>query len=216
MRDIDMWLREFIASTPEFQFWGWNLATGAFIVTVALTLFQLHGLIQQARAVWKERKNADVSPVMFFTFFTYFLVFLSYSVSAAHRNGGGIVNTLILLWPQLFILAALVKFKPLNRSAILVAIGGIVLVAVSALTSYQMVCYYIAAVAMFGGLVLQALETIERKSVKGVALSFPLTFAIVTAAWVVYGIAIGDFLIGGIAFDYTSVYAWMVILWFAY
>jgi len=211
---IDLFVR-LITSTPEYREWGWNIVAGSFLITVALTFgLQLPGVINQARKIWGNRSAEGIEMLTFISFFTYFAVFLVYAFSI--HSGAGMINTFVLLPPQLFILAGVARFKKVRLVDMLAAIGGITLFALIITLPNKEIFFTIASVAVFIGLILQPIEMIRTKTSENVALSFPLGFSFVTFVWTIYAIAIGEWFLVGASGAFMLVYIWTTIMWFKY
>lgn len=209
------WLAQLVLSTPEYRSWGYNLATGSFLLTVALTFgLQLPGLVNQARMIWKNRSAEGVELLTFIAFFTYFAVFCVYAF--ATRSGAGMVNTWALLVPQIVILAGIVKYSQARWIDAVAGLAGLCLVALAVIQTEKQLYFTIASVAVFVGLALQPIAMTRTQTSKNVAISFPLGFAFVCAVWTVYGTAIGDFYIAGASFAFMLEYLAVVALWFKY
>ncbi|MBI2108796.1 MAG: hypothetical protein HYT93_01260 [Parcubacteria group bacterium] len=209
------WFWNFVISTPEYQHFGWNLISGSFLITVGLTFgLQLPGLTNQAKTIWKNQSAGGIEMLTFIAFFTYFVVFLVYAFSI--HSGAGIVNALVLLPPQLFILMGVARFKKLRKIDMFVAVVGIALFLCAVILSHKEIFFLIASVAVFIGLTLQPLEMVKTKTSANVALSFPFNFAIVAVVWAIYGAAIHDWFLAGASGSFAIVYLFTVILWFKY
>ncbi len=206
----------FVMSTPEYQTFGWNLIFGSFLVTVGFTfVLQLPGLINQAKTIWRNRSAEGVEMLTFITFFTYFAVFLVYAFLI--RSGAGIVNVIVLLPPQLFILAGVTRFKKLRFIDMLAtALGIAIFVLILVLPQYKEIFFITASVAVFIGLLLQPVEMIRTKTSSNIALSFPINFAIVATVWTMYGVAINDWFLALASGAFALVYLFTTILWFKY
>lgn len=205
----------FVESTTEYQGWGLNAIAAGFVLTAVLTFcLQFPGLVSQARTIWKNRSAEGVETLTFIVFLTYFLVFLPYAFSI--RSGAGVLNAIVLLPPQLVIVAGVARFKNFRFIDILAAIAGLALIIAAFVLPHKEIFFTITSVATFGGLLLQPIEMLRTKTSVNVALSFPLTFAFVTLVWAVYGIAISDLFLSGASAAFMCVYVWTATLWFRY
>lgn|SRR3989338_8469517 len=209
------WFMNLIFSTHEYQGWGWNIVSISFLVTAGFTFFlQLPGLVNQARTIWRNKSAEGVEMLTFTAFLTYFAVFFVYAVSI--QSGAGVLNVLVLLVPQVFILAGIAWCKPLRTIDKLAALAATLLFVLAVLLPRKEVFYTIASIAVLIGLLLQPIEMMRTKVSKNIALSFPLNFLIVAAVWTIYALAIGDVFLAGASGAFTLVYLWAVILWFRY
>src|SRR3989338_4477602 len=130
------WLFALIVSTPEYQSFGWSLVFAGFVTTVVLTFgLQLPGLINQARTIWRNRSAEGVEMLTFIAFFTYFVVFLVYAFSI--RSGAGILNALVLLPPQLFILTGVARFKKFRKIDTFAAAIAVILFVSAVILSHK-------------------------------------------------------------------------------
>ena len=209
------WIVNFAMSTSEYQEWGWNIIAASFLLTAVLTfVLQLPGLINQARTIWRNRSAQGVETLTFIAVFTYFIVFLVYALSI--HSGAGIVNTIVLIPPQLFILAGIARFKYLRSIDTLAGLAGIVLFILIVILPHKEIFFTIASVAVFIGLLLQPIEMIKTKTSANIALSFPFGFMIVAAVWTIYGVAVSDWFIAGASGVFAFTYIWIIALWFKY
>ena len=207
------WLTAYIVAMPEYQAWHiLNLETGTFLITVGLTFFlQLPGIIAQVRKIWKNRSVVGVEPLTFIVFFTYSLVFLVYSLEK--HVGAGIINRLVLVGPQILILAGLVHFGRLRRVDLGAALaGGILFLLTIAFPLQNEKFFSIASVAFFLGMLLQPIRMLRTSETANIAILFPIMFAIVCGVWAIYGWAIGDWYIAVSSCAFGTVYIWIACL----
>jgi uncharacterized protein with PQ loop repeat len=204
-----------IVSTFEYQNFGLNVLTISFLVTVGFTFFlQLPGLVSQAQTLWKNKSAEGVEMLTFIAFFSYFLVTLIYMFSIS--SVAGIINSLTLLPPQIFILAALFKYKKIRLIDVAVGAIGAVLVAGMLVPEWRAVIFTSASILVFFALLLQPLTMLRTKSVLNIAVSFPRNFAVVTLVWTIYGLTIGDWYVAGSSGAFMLVYLLTTVLWYRY
>ena len=209
------WIVQTIVTTPEYRGWGWNVITISFLATIALTFgLQLPSLINQAMTIWKNRSAKGVEMLTFIAFFTYFTVFVVYAF--ATHSGAGMVNTSVLLIPQLFILAGIIRFNNLRTIDVFASAAGAALLLLAIFSENKESSYMIASLVVFVGLLLQPIAMIKTKTSANVALSFPLSFASVCTVWTLYGVAVSDQYIAGVSFVFMFEYLWIALLWFRY
>lgn len=210
-----MELIAYIKSMTEYRIWGWNLSTISFLATVAFTFgLQLPGLISQARKIWKNHSAEGIETITFITFFTYFVVFFVFALSG--RSAAGIINCAVLIIPQVWIVAGVLKFKQFRIVDAIVALLGISLFIISLISANKEIFYIIASATVFLGLLLQPITMIKTKTSTNISLSFPLNFAIVTGVWTIYAFAIKNWAIAGSSLGFELIYISMVVLWFHY
>lgn len=205
-----------VYSTVEYRGWHlWNLATVGFLITVVFTfLLQLPGLINQARIIWRNRSAEGIEALTFIIFLTYFAVFLVYAFS--NRSGAGIINGFVLIWPQVFILVGVIRFKKFRKIDLLISCLMFTILFLTVFTSHKSLFFAIISVITFFGLLLQPIEMIRKKTSTNVALSLPLNFTVVTLAWTIYGFAVRDWYIGLASLAFCLIYIFTTVLWFRY
>lgn len=203
-----------ITSTAEYANFGFNSITISFIITVLLAVFlQFPGLYDQARTIWKNQSAVGVNTNTFIIFLTFFLVFIIYNYSIS--SGAGMLNGVILIIPQAFILIGLLKFADFRLSYLLTILAGFIVVLLAAiLSNFRKELFILVSSAVFVALWLQPLEMWKSKMVKNVSKSFARNFLIVSLAWVLYGIVIGDWYIASTSFAFATAYGAMLILWY--
>lgn len=205
-----------IISTPEYRGVGFNSITALFAITALLTFFlQLPGLYDQAKKIWKNKSAIGVNTSTFIIFLTYFLVFFIYSYSLP--SGAGLLNSVVLFIPQVFILIGVLKFNTFNGSHCLTALVAVTLVITAMLfPNFREKIFSLTSLITFCALWLQPLEILKSKTAKNISRQFARNFLIVTVVWTIYGVIIKDLYIAVASVAFASAYGAMLVLWYKF
>jgi len=98
---------------------GWNAATISAAFMVLFTFPEIWGIRAQAKTIERERNGDSVSNVMFMYGLSFFFVC---AVFGLHNKSAAMVfNAVLTGLPQVFVLAALLKYKGFSRTEYILA-----------------------------------------------------------------------------------------------
>lgn len=198
----------------EIQEFGLNAVTVGFLGTIIFTLVQAWGLRQQSVTIWKRRSGASVSVTYFAYSTAHFTTTMIYGVS--QDSIALIFNGLLLAVMLVPIIFGLWKFKRwslLEKGLVACFLTFPVIVAVAPAKDWLFLLFSFGTLASCA---TQPLEIWRNKDSGAVEIRFVLTFLASTIFWLIYGFAIGDWVLEIIIPGFVSIHVATLVLWYRY
>jgi len=198
----------------EFQDFGWNAMTIGFIGTIFFLFLQTWGTYSQAKTIWSQKSGLSVSVPLFAyntgSFFIGFVYGLTIKSLAVMLIGG------VLCIMHLPIMLGLFKYKKFKRWEVFFIFGLLIAVIICISLPYKDYAFFSFNIGTIIVLTLQPWEIIKNKDAGSVEPRLNLTFAVSSIFWIIYGFAIGDWVLKIISPSYLILHSIIILMWYLY
>lgn len=177
----------------EFENWGWNAITISFIATMVMAAFTAWGLFYQLIAVWKNKSGLSVSVVWFSFGLGLYGVFALYGIelnSWALMLSG--VSRGLLHLP---ILIGLWKFKGFSSFEKVLTVGVIASLVITGILPHRAWIFFVFSMVALVFVAAWPWEIYRNKDSGVVELKLICVYLANSVFWIIYGVAIGDWVL---------------------
>jgi len=205
---------EFIQSTVEYQNWGLNAITIGSLGTIFFTFILWWGFWKQNHKIWKERSGESVSVIWFSYGLFSLIAFFFYGV---HIQGISVIfNGIFLALISIPIVFGLWKYKEFTKTEkVLFFLFALMALAMAILPWKDQVFIIVSAGAIYA-LSMQVWELWDTKKTGVVEIRLLVISFFSSIFWVIYGFAIGEWVLKILASTNVFLLSIAILLWWNY
>ena len=213
MIDIES-IRTFVTHTQEWQGFGWNILTFGTALAAGTVALQSWGLSKQIATSSSPQGTSVVSVTNKSIAAAYYVTVFTYGLAI----GGLVLCAGLVLGALQFVIAAqLWRIKGFTLQEWCVVAGCIGIAVAAFITPWQAQLFFLTAFILLPpGLAMQSVEMWRAKSRRGLAPQDSLASLITCAIWIVYGAALGSWLVALSSVLYAALYGSTLFLWYKY
>ncbi len=194
----------------EIQNFGFNSLTITSSITMLFTIFQGYGVISQNKNIWQKKSGESLSATLFFLYGFFFIAFFFYGLS---KNSLAMTFNGFLAIPYIPLIIGLIKFKRLTfiEKLSLPIIAAIVPIMI--LLSEANKDYFLFFLLMTNLVILmtQPLAMLKSKTQGAVDIKFILIFSSTSIFWLIYALALGNWVL--IIFNSVALLVYALIIY---
>jgi len=197
----------------EIENFGFNSLTITALMTMLFTIFQGYGVMIQNKMIWQKKSVESLSATLFFLYCFYFIAFFIYGLEK--RSVAMSFNGLLAI-PYIPIVIGFLKFKKLNfkeKISLPLTMAVVPLMIIIPSKDIFLLILLMISLVILG---TQPLEMIKTKKRGAVEIKFILIFSITSIFWLIYAIAISNWVL--IIFNSSAliIYAIIISLYYRY
>lgn len=197
----------------EIKNFGFNSLTITALMTMLFTIFQGYGVMIQNKMIWRKKSVESLSATLFFLYCFYFIAFFIYGLE---KKSVAMTFNGLLAIPYIPIVIGFLKFKRLNfkeKLSLPLTMAVIPLMIIIPSKDIFLLILLMISLVILG---TQPLEMIKTKKRGAVEIKFILIFSITSIFWLIYAIAISNWVL--IIFNSSALilYAIIISLYYSY
>ncbi len=197
----------------EIENFGFNSLTITALMTMLFTIFQGYGVIVQNKMIWQKKSVESLSATLFFLYCFYFISFFFYGLEK--RSIAMSFNGLLAL-PYIPIVIGFLKFRKLSwkeKISLLLTMAVVPLMIIIPNKDIFLLILLMISLVILG---TQPFEMIKTKKRGAVEIKFILIFSTTSIFWLIYAIAIGNWVLTIFNSSALVIYAVIIYLYRRY
>ncbi len=198
----------------ELSQFGWNALTIGFLGAVFFTLVEAWGVWQQNRAIWKNQSGESVSVIWFSYFAALLAVVFIYGI--AIKSILLILNGLLISILHIPILVGLWRFKGFTKTEKVMCACFLAAVVAMVIAPFKDWFFLLFTAGNILFSLNQPYEIWKNKNSGVVEIKLLAVYLASTLFWLIYGFAIGDWVLQIVNPAYMVTLTITVLVWFKY